>query len=159
MFKKVVWATDGSVHADRAMTHAVRVAGEEGAELHVVHVVAKLQSGRASGLDAMANEDEIKAKVSHQAESLATEHGVRTSTHIVAGLSNHIADRIAEVADAAGADLIVVGTRGHGAIGSLVLGSVTQRLLRVSRCPVLAVPPSVVAAGTEGSRASAAAAG
>jgi nucleotide-binding universal stress UspA family protein len=39
-----------------------------------------------------------------------------------------------------GADVVVVGTRGHTAIGGLLLGSVTQRLLHVAPCPVLAVP-------------------
>ena len=145
MFKKVMWATDGSEHADRAMTYALQVAKSDGAELHVVHVVEKLISGRASGLDAFGNENEIKAKVEEQANTLAAENGMKTSIHIVASMSTQIADRIAEVAQAVGADLIVVGTRGHGALGSLVLGGVTQRLLHVSRCPVLAVPPTVSA--------------
>ncbi len=143
MFKKVIWATDGSEHADRAMTYAVQVANSDGAELHVVHIVEKLVSGRASGLDASGNEDEIKAKIQEQASTLAAENGVTTSIHIAAGQSTRIADRIAEVTLDVGADLIVVGTRGHGALGSLMLGGVTQRLLHVSRCPVLAVPPAV----------------
>jgi len=143
MFKKVIWATDGSEHADRAMSTAVEVAKTDGAELHVVHVIEKLLSGRASGMDAFANEDEVKAKVTRQTKAIAQETGLKTSTQMVVGMSNRIGDRIAEVGQDVGADLIVVGTRGHGAVGSLVLGGVTQRLLHVSHCPVLAVPPSV----------------
>ena len=43
-------------------------------------------------------------------------------------------------ADAAGAELIVLGTRGHSPVAGLLLGSVTQRLLHIARRPVLAVP-------------------
>ena len=148
MFKTVLWATDGSEHADRAMTQAVQVAKSDGAELHVVHIVEKLVGARAANMDAFVNEDEIKAKVERQAKAIAAENGLTTSIHIVVGLSNRIADRIAEIARDTGADLIVVGTRGHGALGSFVLGGVTQRLLHVSPCPVLAVPPAVASPQT-----------
>jgi nucleotide-binding universal stress UspA family protein len=50
------------------------------------------------------------------------------------------AHAIAEAAEKDGADLIVVGTRGHSALGGLLRGSVTQRLLHLAPCPVLAVP-------------------
>jgi nucleotide-binding universal stress UspA family protein len=142
MFKKVIWATDGSEHADRAMSLAVQMAKADGGELYVVHIIEKLMSGRASGMDTYANEAEVRAKIEQQAETL-TEQGLKTSTHAAAGMSNRVGDRIAELAQDAGADLIVVGTRGRGAVGSMVLGSVTQRLLHVSRTPVLAVPPHV----------------
>jgi nucleotide-binding universal stress UspA family protein len=52
------------------------------------------------------------------------------------------AHSIAEIAAKADADLIVVGTRGHSAVGGLLVGSVTQRLLQIADQPVLAVPPS-----------------
>ncbi len=145
MFKKVIWATDGSDHADGAMPFAIQAARADGAELHVVHVVEKLIGPRAANLDAFANEDEIKAKVERQAKAIAAENGLKTSIDIVVGLGNRIGDRIAEIAQDSGADLIVVGTRGHGALGSFVLGGVTQRLLHVSPCPVLSVPPGVAA--------------
>jgi nucleotide-binding universal stress UspA family protein len=141
MFKKVIWATDGSANADRAMSTAVDVATTDGAELHVVHVVEKLFSNRASGMDAFANEDQMKAKIRAQADTIARKSGLTTTTHIAVGVPDRIGNRIAEIADDTGADLIVVGTRGHGALGSLVLGGVTQRLLHVAHCPVLAVPP------------------
>jgi nucleotide-binding universal stress UspA family protein len=44
-------------------------------------------------------------------------------------------------------DLIVVGTRGHTPISGLLLGGVTQRLLHMAPCPVLAVPPERSADG------------
>jgi nucleotide-binding universal stress UspA family protein len=142
MFQKVIWATDGSENADRAMSTAVDVATTDGAELHVVHIVEKLLSSRASGMDAFANEDQMKAKIRAQADAIARKSGLATTTHISVGMTDRIGNRIAEIADDTGADLIVVGTRGHGALGSLVLGGVTQRLLHVAHCPVLAVPPS-----------------
>jgi nucleotide-binding universal stress UspA family protein len=149
MFTNVIWATDGSEHADRAMPLAVQVAKTDGAELHIVHVVEKLVGPRAANLDAFANEDELKTKVERQAQSIAAENGLKTSIHVVVGLGNRIGDRITELARDARADLIVVGTRGHGALGSFVLGSVTQRLLHVAPCPVLAVPPGVATEAPE----------
>ncbi|HEX5192075.1 MAG TPA: universal stress protein [Solirubrobacteraceae bacterium] len=47
---------------------------------------------------------------------------------------------IADAASEGQGDVIVVGTRGHTAIGGLLLGSVTQRLLHVAHCPVVVVP-------------------
>jgi nucleotide-binding universal stress UspA family protein len=41
------------------------------------------------------------------------------------------------------ADLIVLGTHGRGGVDRLVLGSVTEKVLRKATCPVLTVPPSV----------------
>ena len=146
MFTKVIWATDGSEHADRAMPLAVQVAETDGAELHVVHVAEKLVGPRAANMDAFANEDEIKAKVQRQAKAIAAESGLKISIDIVAGLGNRIGDRISEIAQDTGADLIVVGTRGHGALGAFILGGVTERLLHVSPCPVLSVPPGVATA-------------
>jgi nucleotide-binding universal stress UspA family protein len=50
---------------------------------------------------------------------------------------------LADTARDAGADVIVAGTRGHAPVAGLLLGSVTQRLLHIAPCPVLAVPAAV----------------
>jgi nucleotide-binding universal stress UspA family protein len=57
------------------------------------------------------------------------------------------APAIAEAARDTGADLIVVGTRGHTAIGGLMLGSVTQRLLHIAPCALLTVPAEATTVG------------
>lgn len=140
MFKNIVWASDGSEHADRAYGYACALALAHRSHLHVVHVIEKLVGGRSTGENMFLDEDRIRAKVDGQATQ-AREQGIQTSFHAEATLGSDLAHQIATIADGAGAELIVVGTRGHTALGGLVLGSVTQQLLHVSRCPVLAVPP------------------
>ncbi len=149
MFAKIVWASDGSEHADRALGYAVGLAEADQAELHAVHVVERIGGGRIAGQYTYLNEQEREAKVKAQLAEVEATHPGRTALHRISSTSGHVATQIVEVADRVGADLIVVGTRGHSALGGLVLGSVTQRLLHEASCPVLVVPPPVGAA-TEG---------
>jgi nucleotide-binding universal stress UspA family protein len=60
------------------------------------------------------------------------------------------AERLAEVADDEDAELLVVGSRGRGALSSAVLGGVSRRLARDARCPVVVVPPAASIGGGEG---------
>ena len=55
---------------------------------------------------------------------------------------------IMETADREGAELLVVGARGRGALRSAVLGSVSRELASRSRCPVIIVPPEAQRAQT-----------
>jgi nucleotide-binding universal stress UspA family protein len=139
MFKKIVWATDGSKNADRALTVAKSLAAEQGAALTIVHVVQRIASGKAKGLTWYADEEEVVERVKKLGAELSGE-GLNTSVKIVDDRGIQPAHDIADAAREAGADLIVMGTRGHSAISGLLLGSVTQRMLHVAPCPVLAVP-------------------
>jgi nucleotide-binding universal stress UspA family protein len=141
MFSNILWATDGSEHADRALDYAAGLACTKHSELQVVHIVETIIGGRVAGQHARLDEDRIDAKINAQAERISTEHGIQATVHMTPSGTGNIADGIAGIAAGCGADLIVVGTRGHSPIGGLVLGSVTQRLLQVASCPVLAVPP------------------
>jgi nucleotide-binding universal stress UspA family protein len=138
MFKTILWATDGSEAADAALPYARGLAEDAGHALVVVHS-KELLRGRAGGYPMYANEDELQAKIRRQADELRTE-GLDVTLRIETGAAPGAAGMIADAARSFGADVIVVGTRGHTAIGGLLLGSVTQRLLHVAPCPVLAVP-------------------
>jgi nucleotide-binding universal stress UspA family protein len=140
MFKKVMWATDGSEAADLALPLARTLAGESGGELIVVHCTEFTLPGKAGGrLTVHANEDELNAKVERQVAEIS-DSGIpaklRQETASVGGAAHAIADAAGEDQ----ADVIVVGTRGHTVLAGLLVGSVTQRLLHIAPCPVLAVP-------------------
>jgi nucleotide-binding universal stress UspA family protein len=141
MFEKVICATDGSENADRAFQYAIQLAESEGATLHAVHVVEKLLGPRVGGMNSHVDESEIDAKIKRQVETAGKKLGSPVTMHVMASPNGEVAKRIAETASDLSADLIIVGTRGHSAISGALLGSVTQRLLHVTTCPVLAVPP------------------
>ena len=138
MFTTVLWATDGSEAADRALPCAKLLASEPDATLVVVHCL-EVMSGRAAGNPVYADEEQLLAKIRAQVDDLR-EQGFDVRLEIGRGGPFGAAHMIADTACALGADVIVVGTRGHGALSGLLLGSVTQRLLHISSFPVLAIP-------------------
>jgi nucleotide-binding universal stress UspA family protein len=141
MFKTIIWATDGSEAADHALPTALDLAAAFRGELLVVHADERL-GGRGAGAHVLADEEELQNGLASKVSEL-TESGVDASFHVVHGVNRDPADLIADAAKEHDADLIVVGTRGHGRVAGALLGSVTQRLLHVAPCPVLAVPAKV----------------
>lgn len=139
MFNTIVWATDGSEHADQALAVAKTLAHENDAALIAVHVVQRYAT--KTGLAVYADEDVVKTRLEETVEQLSKD-GYKASLRIINHIGPQPAHEIADVARDVEAGLIVMGTRGHGAIPGLLLGSVVQRLLHIAPCPVLAVPPA-----------------
>lgn len=137
MFNKIIWATDGSEHADRALELARSLVSENGGSLLALHsveyVVAK------GGATELADVEERKEKIRQQVADLEAA-GIRAEFRAVEGGTTGAAHTVARVAGEENADLIVAGTRGHTPLAGLLLGSVTQRLLAIAPCPVLVVP-------------------
>jgi nucleotide-binding universal stress UspA family protein len=140
MFKVIIWASDGSEHADRALDYARGLAEASSARLIVVHV-KEIIAGRAGGYPVQVDEEEVEQKIQGQVKDLK-DAGLNVSFEEHGTTAGGAAHAIADAAKEAGADLIVVGTRGQGPISGLLLGSVTHRLLHVAPSPVLVVPPS-----------------
>ena len=138
MFKTILWATDGSANADRALPVVKELAAAKGATVLVAHC-RELLTGRAAGFPIRADEDELVAKVRKQAAELESV-GITVRVEVVTASGTNAPQVIADLAREDEADLIVVGTRGHSPFVGALLGSVTQRLLHIAPCPVLAVP-------------------
>ena len=140
MFETVVWATDGSDAADEALEIARQVAAEANGRLVAVHCVEMLVAGKGGGiLPLSVIEDETRQKIDQQVAQLVAD-GVPAQLEVETALSGDAASVIAGIARDQKADVIVAGTRGRGPLVGALLGSVTQRLLHVAPCPVLAVP-------------------
>jgi nucleotide-binding universal stress UspA family protein len=156
MFKTIVWATDGSESADRALSYAKELAQLADAEIVAVYSEEFVLGPRAGGETVHPDDDEIKVRIGRQVAELE-EAGIKATSKVVSGSSLvGAAHMVADAARDVGADVIVAGTRGHNPLTRLLLGSVTQRLLHIAPCPVLAVPTAKQA--EERSRETAAAA-
>ncbi len=138
MFKTILWATDGSETAAKALPYALGLAKPDEASLVIVHV-REIFVGRGGGYPVLADENELREQIIRQVKDLK-ETGLTATFIVRTCTSGHAARTIADIADETGADLIVVGTHGYGRVAGLLLGSVTQGLLHAGVCPVLAVP-------------------
>ena len=140
MFKAIVWSTDGSEYAQRALPYVKGLAREGGATITIVHVVERIEGGGAVGVPRRADESELQARLQKLTAELS-EEGFGASLIVRGDVGTRPAHEVVRVAQEVGADLIVVGSRGLSAIGGLLLGSVAHRLLHLAPCPVLVVPP------------------
>lgn len=138
MFRKIVWATDGSELASRSLPFARDLAREPGAELLVLHV-DQLLVGRAAGTSALADEGDVRRRISGQVDELKAE-GIDARFVVVRESTIAVGSEIARVAEAEDADLVVIATHGRGLVGTLLHGSVAKKLLHGVPCPVLVVP-------------------
>ena len=142
MFKRIVLGLDGSPESTRALALAKQIAAEGPVHIDIVHVREFMIAGRAGVQPTRADERDLEAIVRAQADELAAS-GVDATLTVVSTTAGGPAHVLAEQAAERAADLIIVGTRGHTSLSGLLLGSVTQRLLHVSPCPVMAVPSRV----------------
>jgi nucleotide-binding universal stress UspA family protein len=140
MSSKIVVGVDGSDGSDRAVAAASDVAKRDGASVVLVHVVERI-AAKGDMAPLRADEPAVKEGIEKQAADLR-EAGIDADVRFEAVILGGPARTIADVADETGADLIVVGTRGHSALAGVILGSVTQKLLHLASCPVLCVPGS-----------------
>src|SRR5436190_22456258 len=96
MFKTILWATDGSETAARALPHALGLTEADTAKLVVAHA-SEIFVGRGGGYPLLADESELREKVGEQVEELRS--GGLDATFIVRTCTaGHAARAIADVA-------------------------------------------------------------
>jgi nucleotide-binding universal stress UspA family protein len=148
--KRILVATDGSPAAMEAVAFGVELAAEHESELFFVHVVPALDVVPAYGFGALSaasphEPSEHDRTLLVEAAGVAAEHGIVATTVLLRG---DTVDEIVAYADSHDVDLIVVGSRGRGAIAGALLGSVSRGLLGESKRPVLIVRATTELAAT-----------
>lgn len=138
---KVLVPFDGSTHAEHALAHALKAypnAGEQ--DLLLLNVQHPVVYGEvaiyipADKLEAMARD--AAARAFDAAKPILESAGRKAARHMEIG---DIAESIAAFAKRHQADAIVMGTRGMGAIGTFVIGSVASKVVHLVDVPVTLV--------------------
>lgn len=147
MIRRILVGVDGSEPSKEAAHMAGEIAERFDASILLMYVVppvvvpadtggaelAIIEANRAAGEDAL---ERIKAAVGRP--------GIRVDTAVGFG---SVAETLTDMATAENADLVVVGSRGRGAVARVLLGSTADRLGHVCRRPLLIVHGKAPSAG------------
>jgi nucleotide-binding universal stress UspA family protein len=129
---RILLAYDGFEHSRQALEETAKLAAEGKGEVTVLSVVPPDARGSKSGGHVMlrphAHEDVARA------HAYLREHGLASEMKMEDG---DPAEQIVAEATTGGYDIVVVGSRGHGALGRLILGSVSEEVVAHAPCPVL----------------------
>ncbi len=139
---KILLATDGSDEAKLATQAATELSRETGSEVHVVYVLPTpaqlighhLYSDEIRESLIGGAERDAETFLKEQAERIGSDGGKVAETHFRSGDPDK---EILRTAEALGVGLIVIGSRGLGAISRALIGSVSDSVVKHAHCPVL----------------------
>ena len=147
--RQVVVAYDFSSTSDEALGLAVEIACRE--PIHVLHIVAAIDArhGLSIAPTHHANyeyADKIQKMLGDRVrESFAGRRSAGEVHFFVYGRIGHAAEEVLQLAEEVGADLILIGSHGRTGVDRLVLGSVSEKVMREAKCPVMVVRPKTYA--------------
>ena len=137
-YRKILMAVDLSEDSDKVAERALAIARNNGAELHIIHVIEPLSFayGGDIPMDFSGIQDEIHQQAVSQTARFSEKHAIGEELrHVVLGQPEV---EIHALAEELAADLIVVGS--HGRYGlALLMGSTANGVLHGASCDVLAV--------------------
>jgi nucleotide-binding universal stress UspA family protein len=141
MYDNILVPTDGSTASEGAVDHAIELAKQYDATLHVLYVVdsgvySSLEVGSEIVVEALREEGK---KAVGDVRSKAESAGIEVETVVQTGLAHRsIVDYVRDE----GIDLVVMGTHGRTGVGRFLLGSVAEKVVRTADAPVLTVRAS-----------------
>ena len=145
---RILMPVDYSDASREAVKYACYLASKLGARLDVVHVwdrpayvsdtvVVAQPGGKPKSLADMIREN-AESEMKEFLQGCQVPAGVELTSHLESG---EPASTILKVAEQQGVDMVIVGTHGRTGVRHLLLGSIAEKLVRLSPVPVLTVPP------------------
>lgn len=148
MYHKILLPTDGSKYAERAAKHAIWISSHSNADIIALNVVDTSSLVGLPAEDLTVRVTEILKEEAHKSldnienimEEFIKEEGLKKDIKLIKeSKEGSPADVILKTVDDEGVDLIVMGTSGKHGLDRFLLGSVTEKVVRSAKCPVLAV--------------------
>ena len=138
MFQRIVYATDDSDHARKALNYVREIAKTRHSHVFILNafpVISDLLGHKE--YDAVASRRIAHGrKIADKATAELAEEDITVEQEVLEGPT---AEAILRVADIRKADLIVLGARGRSSFKGMLLGSVSQKVIQHADCPVLVV--------------------
>ena len=140
--KKILVAIDFSAGSAQALRYALKFSIQFDSQLlllHILHDPAEAPGFYSSEKAGKKVFSSMEAAASRMMDEFVEKHlkeWEKFDTRIIPGLP---AEEIVRIAEKEEFDMIVIGTRGHSGLKRLMIGSVTDRVIRSCTCPVLAV--------------------
>ena len=141
---RILYATDFSSSSEHALAHALYLAREHDAKLHMLHAVLLHSENPHDPAhhfpDLGSLDNRLRQAAADRMADLLDAHDV-PEDHVVRVRKRGIAAApvILEYAQDEDVDLIIVGTHGYRGLSRLMLGSVAEEVIRLAPCPVLAI--------------------
>jgi nucleotide-binding universal stress UspA family protein len=133
---KILLATDGSEDADLAARAAIELSNRTASELHVVHVWHAVPTPHLHSFVRAQLRQEAQEVLQKQLERIEQSGGIVAEAHLREGRT---VDEILDLSEEMDVGLLVVGSRGLGGVGRILLGSISGSLVHHARRPVLGV--------------------
>lgn len=137
MFEKILVAVDESDHSKKALAMAGDLASMSKGEVRVLHV-REVPLGMGGPLTEVEPSQQAQAYVDEAVQTL-TGRGITASGDVRNSHNGRIASEIVDESERFDASVIVLGSRGVTNIEGLILGSVTHKVLHLSKLPVIVV--------------------
>ncbi len=156
LYKTILVTSDFTPNSDHAFKHAIMLARQNNAKIHLLHVIQQVESSVRGYISSVVGESRLsefeknnylKAQIELKKElNDFAEKELKNYPHDLARFAGsrvvigQPVPLILSVADELNADVIVMGTHGKGIIEHAFLGSVAEKVLRKANRPVFTIP-------------------
>lgn len=156
LYDTILVTSDFTPNSDHAFKHAVMLARQNNAKIHLLHVIQQIDSSARGYISSVIGESRLAEFEKNNYENAQLELQKELDEFAAKELKNYPQDlarfagsrvvvgqpvyQILEIADELDADVIVMGTHGKGVIEHAFLGSVAEKVLRKATRPVFTIP-------------------